>query len=150
MAISTTTIKTAIGAAGIAAAGLMTASPALADPTIANVGAVEQVSGIDYTVKDLRPSGNNDGIWYADVTAKAVTAGEVPNIGEFNARSADGTNYTAVLGTNPDGLPAGPIPAGAVRNGRIYFNVGAGQAPNSVVYTPGGNNANAVIWKVPG
>lgn len=143
---SAISIRTTVGAAGIAAAAILTASPAWANPVVVNVGTAEQVSGVDYTVNDLNPSGNNDGIWYADVTAKAVTAGEVPNIGEFNARAADGTNYTAILGTNPDGLPAGPIPAGAVRTGRIYFNVGGGPAPNSVVYTPGGNNNNAVTW----
>lgn len=146
-----TNVKTAIGAAGIAAAAVFAAAPALAAPAPKPFGAMEAIAGAhgdevaDYTVSNLRPSGNNDGVWVADVTVKAAKGTVTPIIGDFNARAANGQNYTAIEGQNPDGLTNQPLAPGAARSGKLYFQVN-GPDPDSVVYSTGGN-AEQAIWK---
>lgn len=150
---SSMTLKTAAGAAGIAAAGAVTAIPADASPSVAPMGTMEQVSGAngaevtDYTVNDLQPSGHHDGVWFADVTAKAAKGVTTPIIGDFNARAANGATYTAIEGANPDGLTNQPIPPGSTRTGKVYFQVNNGPAPDSVVYSAGRGDSNALIWR---
>lgn len=150
---SSMTLKTAAGAAGLAAAGAVTAVPADASPSVAPMGTMEQISGAngaevtDYTVNNLRPSGHHDGVWFADVTAKAAKGPVTPIIGDFNARAANGATYTAIEGANPGGLTNQPIPPGSARTGKVYFQVNNGTPPDSVVYNAGGNSNNALIWK---
>lgn len=130
---------------------MLAASPALADDTVKPFGSTEQVPGgngsevTDFTVSNLRPSGNNDGIWSANVTAKAATGTGSPMIKDVNARAADGTNYMSILGPNANGLPAGPIPQGMAPSGKIYFDVNGGPPPDSVVVDHGGGSDQ--IWK---
>ncbi|HZE15103.1 MAG TPA: DUF1942 domain-containing protein [Mycobacterium sp.] len=152
MTFSVVSIKTAAGAAGIAAAAILTAATASADPDVLPFGRMAQMSGAggsevtDYTVKNLQPSGRNDGVWYSDVTVTAARGVVTPIIGDFNARAADGTTYTTIEGANPDGLTNQPIPPGGAAHGRIFFQVNNGPAPDSVVYNTGGNR-DTVIWK---
>jgi hypothetical protein len=144
-------MKTAAAAAGIAAAGVLTATMANADPNPMPFGRTAAVGGAagaevaDYTVRDLQPSGNNDGVWFSDVTVTAGKGTVTPLIGDFNARATDGTTYSVIEGTNPGGLTNQPIAPGTSTSGKIYYQV-SGTNPDSVVYSVGGDNAQA-IWK---
>jgi Domain of unknown function (DUF1942) len=145
--------KAAAGAAGIVAAGLLTATTAFAAaPTFGRFGAMQQfvsASGqevTDYTVRDLLPSGHNDGVWYSDVTVKAAKGDVTPIVGDFNARAANGATYTSIEGANPYGLTNQSLPHGAQATGRIYFQVNNGMPPDSVVYSPGGA-INLLTWQ---
>jgi hypothetical protein len=151
---SAITIKTAAAAAGIAAATVLTtttATTAWAGPA-KPFGSMQEITGAsgaevtDYMVSDLQPSGNNDGVWSANVTVKSVKGTTTPVIGDFNARADDGTSYTTIEGTNPGGLTNQPIAPGNAATGKIYFQVNNGAAPNSVVYSTGGN-ADQLVWK---
>lgn len=143
--------KAALAGAGLAVAAVFTATSAAAAPP-KPFGTMEQSVGpygnevADITVKSLQPSGNNDGIWYSDVTIKSVKGHPPPHIGAFNAVAPDGTSYTAVLGGNPDGIPDADIPQGQSRSGRVYFGVKGGPAPNSVNYTPIADG-EVLLWK---
>ena len=69
--------KTTAVATGIVTAGVLAAAPALADPEALQFGQSAEIpspsGAIQYTVSNLQPSGHNDGIWYPDVTAQAVS-----------------------------------------------------------------------------
>lgn len=151
MTISKLSIKTAAGAAAIAAAATLTAVPALAKPDVVPFGGTAEMHGAGgaevtgYTVRDLQPSGNNDGVWFADVTVRADKGAVTPIVGDFNARAANGATYTSIEGSSPDGLTNQPITPGSVASGRIYFQVNSGSAPDSVVYSTG-TNGDQVIW----
>lgn len=152
--------KTATGAAGLVTAAIMTVAPAVADPNTdptpgANVvpfGQTATLSGgagseiTDYTVGPVQPSGRNDGVWFSDVSVKAEKGPVTPIIGDFNARAADGATYTVLEGTQPDGLSNQPVAPGGERHGRIYFQVGAGAPPDSVVYSQG-QGGTKLVWK---
>lgn len=137
-------------AAGLATAGLLVAAPASADPQVVGFGQTQEIQSpggaIDYTVTDLQPSGHNDGIWYSDVTARAVSGTPTPNIGDFNARAVNSSTFAVMKGNEIDGLPNAPIPAGSQTSGRLYFDVRNGTAPDSVVYRDAGGH-DKVVWK---
>jgi hypothetical protein len=145
-------LKTTAAAAGIAAAGVVMATPALADPQVVAFGQMAEIPGaagagaIDYTVSALQPSGHNDGVWYSEVTAKGVNGSPTPNIADFNARAANSSTYAVLKGNEPDGLPNQPLAPGTQINGRLYFDVKGGTAPDSVVYRDAGG-ADKVVWK---
>jgi hypothetical protein len=101
---------------------------------------------INYTVQNLQPSGHNDGIWYSDVTAKAVTGSPTPNIADFNARAVNSSTYAVMKGNEVDGLPNAPIVTGNQSSGRLYFDVKNGTAPDSVVYRDAAG-VDKVVWK---
>lgn len=143
-------VKTAIGAAGLAVAAVFAATPAAAQT--GKFGTMEELTAAggsevaDYSVSNLKPSGNNDGVWVADVTVKAAKGTVTPVIGDFNAQAGDGSKYTAIEGRNPDGLTNQPIAPGSSRSGKLYFGVNGGTQPDSVVYSTG-NNADQLVWK---
>ncbi|HEU0190722.1 MAG TPA: DUF1942 domain-containing protein [Mycobacterium sp.] len=145
-------MKTAATAAGIATAGILTATPALADQQVVSFGDSAEVSSkggtevVDYTVGKLQPSGHNDGIWYSDVTAKAVKGPATPVIADFNARAVNSSTYWVMKGNEIDGLPNAPIATGNETTGRLYFDVRSGTAPDSVVYRGSAGN-DEVVWK---
>lgn len=142
--------KTAVTTVGLATAGMLAVAPASADPTVVTFGQTQEIQSqggaIDYTVKNLQPSGHNDGIWYSDVTAKAVNGSPTPNIGDFNARAVNSSTYAVMKGNEVDGLPNGPIAQGSQTSGRLYFDVKNGTAPDSVVYRDAGGQ-DKVVWK---
>jgi hypothetical protein len=148
---SKTALKIAVAAAGIATAGI-TATPALADPQAVAFGQSAEIPGaagagaINYTVSDLQPSGHNDGVWYADVTATGVSGNPTPNIADFNARAANSSTYAVMKGNETDGLPNQPLAPGTQTTGRLYFDVKGGTAPDSVVYRDG-FGTDKVVWK---
>lgn len=143
-------IKTAAAAAGIVTAGFLTATPALADPQVVAFGQSAEIpspgGAINYTVQNLQPSGHNDGIWYSDVTAAAVSGSPTPNIADFNARAVNSSTYAVMKGNEVDGLPNQPIAAGSQSSGRLYFDVKGGTAPDSVVYRDAAG-VDKVVWK---
>ncbi|BBZ11257.1 DUF1942 domain-containing protein [Mycobacterium branderi] len=143
-------IKTATAAVGIAAAGILTATPALADPQVVGFGQSAEIpspgGAINYTVSNLQPSGHNDGIWYSDVTAAAVSGTPTPNIADFNARAVNSSTYAVMKGNEVDGLPNQPIASGSQSSGRLYFDVKGGTAPDSVVYRDAAG-IDKVVWK---
>lgn len=147
---SQVTKKTAAITAGLATAGLLAVAPAAADPEVVGFGQTQEIAGhggtIDYTVENLQPSGHNDGIWYSDVTAKAVSGSPTPNIADFNARAVNSSTFAVMKGNEVDGLPNGPIAAGSETSGRLYFHVRGGTAPDSVVYRDAGGT-DQIVWK---
>lgn len=150
MAFSHIASKTMAAAAGIVFAGILAATPAIADPTAVMFGQRAEIpspgGAIEYTVVNLQPSGHNDGIWYSDVTARAVSGAPTPNISDFNARAVNSSTYADMKGNEVDGLPNQPISAGSYVTGRVYFDVRNGTAPDSVVYRDAGGT-DKVVWK---
>jgi len=126
----------------------LTAATAFADPDALQFGQPTEVPGpggaISYTVSNLQPSGHNDGIWYSDVTARAVSGSPTPNISDFNARAVNSSTYADMKGNETDGLPNGPLATGTSATGRVYFDVRGGTAPDSVVYRDAGGTDKAV------
>lgn len=141
--------KSAITAVGLATAGMLAVAPAAADPEVVGFGQTEEIpspgGAIDYTVKNLQPSGHNDGIWYSEVTATAVSGSPTPNIADFNARAVNSSTFAVMKGNEVDGLPNGPIAAGSQTSGRLYFDVKNGTAPDSVVYRDA-SGVDKVVW----
>ena len=150
MTFSQIALKMTAAAAGIATAGILAATPAFADPETLQFGQTAEIpsagGAIDYTVSNLQPSGHNDGVWYADVTAQAVSGSPTPNIADFNARAVNSSTYADMKGNETDGLPNQPIAPGTQTTGRIYFDVRGGTAPDSVVYRDAGGT-DTVVWK---
>jgi Domain of unknown function (DUF1942) len=142
-------MKTMAAAAGIATAGILTATPALADPEVLALGQSAEIpspgGAINYTVSNLQPSGHNDGAWYSDVTARGVSGSPTPNIADFNARAVNSSTYAVMKGNEVDGLPNQPLAPGTQTNGRLYFDVRSGTAPDSVVYRDAGGT-DKVVW----
>lgn len=141
-----------MAAVSIATAGILTAAPALADPQSVAFGQPAEIAGtagvgtISYTVSNLQPSGNNDGAWYSEVTARGVSGSPTPNIADFNARAANSSTYAVMKGNQPDGLPNQPLMPGTEVTGKLYFDVKNGPAPDSVVYRDAGGT-DKVVWK---
>lgn len=150
MSISAIATKTVAVVAGAATAGILAATPAVAAPQTLPFGQSAEITDngvvIDYTVAKLQPSGHNDGIWYSEVTAKSVQGTVTPVIANFNARAGDSETYWVMKGNETDGLPNGPIAQGNQANGRLYFDVRDGTAPDSVVYRDAAGVEKA-IWK---
>jgi hypothetical protein len=146
---TSTTVQTAIGAAGIATAGVFTAATAVAaPPTIQGFGTSEQlVDGplvTAYTVSNLQPSNATvpgytpqGHLYEANITAQANSGTVTPLVSDFNARAANGQQYR-VVDTAPlaNGLSPAPITQGNQASGTIYFDV-TGAQPNQVVYNDG-------------
>lgn len=149
MAFSQIALKMTAAATGVVTAGILAATPALADPQALQFGQTAEIpspgGAIEYTVSSLQPSGHNDGIWYSDVTAQAVSGFPTPNISDFNARAVNSSTYADMKGNETDGLPNQPIAPGSQSTGRIYFDVRGGTAPNSVVYRDAGGT-DKVVW----
>lgn len=151
-----TAMKTALGAAGIASVTIITAATAAAvNPTEQGLGTTEQlVDGplvTAYTVSNLEPSNltipgrtPTGQFWQADVTVVANSGTVTPLVSDFNARSADGSNYRVIeLAPTPNGLSPAPLVQGAQSTGKIYFDV-TGPQPDSVVYNDGVEDV--LIW----
>ncbi|MCV7409035.1 hypothetical protein AWC05_06450 [Mycobacterium florentinum] len=153
MTFTTTTLKAALGAAGLAGASIFTA--ATADANVQALGATEQaVDGplvTEYTVSNLRPSDATipgfhpaGRLYQVDVTAKSDAGTVQPQISRFAARAFNGTVYPPVnIGPVPNGLDPSPIDPGRQTSGELYFDV-TGQRPIGVVYTDGDDDF--LVW----
>ena len=119
--------------------------PASAAGNVQVVGIEESLMGPDgtevaYTVTKIVPSGDpvtypvGGQLYEATVMARALRGTAVPVVPFFNARSASGANYPALVQVSS--LSGAPIFEGATAKGKVYFDV-VGDAPNSVVYDNG-------------
>jgi hypothetical protein len=159
---TTSTIKTAIGAAGIAAAGVVAAATAsAAPPNIQGFGTSEPlIEGplvTNYTVSNLQPSNvaipgytPKGTLYQADVTARSDGGLVTPMVNDFIARGPNGQNYRVIdkVGA-PGSLNPAPIPQGSESTGTLYFDV-TGAPPNGVVYNDGMQDILMWTSNVPG
>jgi hypothetical protein len=166
--ITSTAMKSVIGAAGIAAVGVFTATTAAASPIIQGLGTSETlVDGpliTAYTVSNLQPANvtipgyaPKGQLWQADVNAQANSGTVTPVVSDFNARTSNNQTYRMIdTSPAPDGLSPAPINQGGQANGKVYFDV-TGAPPTNVVYNDGvqdvlvwtTNAPNAVPGQVP-
>ena len=156
MKFTTTTAKTAIGAAGIAAASIVAAATAAAaPPNIQGFGTSEPlIEGplvTNYTVSNLEPSNvaipgytPKGTLYQADVTARSDGGLVTPQVNDFIARGPNGQNYRVIDKAQvPNGLNPAPIPQGSESTGTLYVDV-TGAPPNGVVYNDG--LQDILIW----
>ncbi|HZC90664.1 MAG TPA: MPT63 family protein [Mycobacterium sp.] len=150
MKLSSTTVKTVIGATGIAAASVFAAATAVAaPPTMGGFGASEQlVDGpliTNYTVSNLEPSNvtipgymPKGQLYQANIAVQANSGTITPLVSDFNARAGNGGQQYRVIDTVPlpNGLSPAPILQGSQSTGTLYFDV-TGAQPNQVVYNDG-------------
>jgi hypothetical protein len=144
----TTTMKTAIGAAGIAAVSLATAGSASAAPNIQGFGTSEPlIDGpmvTNYTVSNLQPSNISipgftpkGTLYQADVTVRSDGGMVTPQVRDFSARGPNGQTYKLIDNVQvPNGLNPAPIAQGSESTGTLYFDA-TGAPPNGVVYNDG-------------
>jgi Domain of unknown function (DUF1942) len=154
-----TSVKTALGAAGIAAVGVFTAASASASPIIQGLGTSETL--IDgplvsaYTVSNLQPANvmipgytPTGQLWQADVNVRANSGMVTPVVSNFNARTADNQTYRVITTSpTPDSLSPAPISQGGQASGKIYFDV-TGAPPTNVVYNDG--IQDVLVWTTNG
>jgi len=160
---TTTTVKTAVGAAGIAAVSLFAAGVASAapPPNIQGFGTSEQlIDGpmvTSYTVSNLQPSSMaipgytpKGTLYQADIVARSDGGLVTPQVRDFSARGPNGQSYKLIDKVEvPNGLNPAPIAQGSESRGTLYFDV-TGAPPNGVVYNDG--LQDILIWtsNVPG
>lgn len=153
MKFTSTTVKTAVGAAGIAAAGVLTAATAAAaPPTIQGFGTSEQL--IDgpmttaYTVSNLHPSNvvipgytPQGHLYQADVTAQANSGTVTPVVSDFSARASNGPAANV-----PPGAP--PVGNGTAANGATYHVIDTVPVPNGLSPAPitQGNQSTGTLY----
>jgi hypothetical protein len=145
---TTTTMKTAIGAAGIAAVSLAAAGTASAAPNIQGFGASEPlIDGpmvTNYTVSNLQPSNiaipgvtPKGTLYQADIVARSDGGTVTPQVRDFSARGPNGQTYKLIDSVEvPNGLNPAPIAQGSESKGTLYFDA-TGAPPNGVVYNDG-------------
>ena len=145
---ATTTMKTAIGAAGIAAVSLAAAGTASAAPNIQGFGASEPlIDGpmvTNYTVSNLQPSTISipgftpkGTLYQADVTVRSDGGIVTPQVRDFSARGPNGQTYKLIDSVQvPNGLNPAPIAQGSESKGTLYFDA-TGAPPNGVAYNDG-------------
>ncbi|MBJ7384648.1 MAG: DUF1942 domain-containing protein [Mycolicibacterium sp.] len=119
--------------------------PASAAGNVQTVGIEESLmdpngTEVAYTVTKIVPSGDpvayplGGQLYEATVMARALRGVVNPVVPFFNARSAGGANYPALVQVSS--LSGGPLFEGNTTKGKVYFDV-VGDAPNSVVYDNG-------------
>jgi len=158
----TSTIKTAVGAAGIAAAGVLAAATAsAAPPNIQGFGTSEPlIDGAlvtNYTVSNLQPSSvaipgytPKGTLYQADVIVRSDGGLVTPMVNDFIARGPNGQNYRVIDKVQaPGSLNPAPIPQGSESTGTLYFDV-TGAPPNGVVYNDGMQDILMWTSNVPG
>lgn len=156
MKFTKTTVKTAIGAAGIAAvSGFVAATVSAAPPNIQGFGTSQSlIDGpmvTSYTVSNLQPSSRaipgytpKGTLYQADITAKSDGGVVTPLVRDFSARGPNGQMYKLIDNVEvPNGLNPAPIPQGSESTGALYFDV-TGAPPNGVVYNDG--LQDILIW----
>jgi hypothetical protein len=153
---TSSTVKTAVGAASLAGASVLAAATASAvSPTIQGFGTSESlVSGpmvTVYTVSNLQPSDLSipgytpkGTLYQADITARSDGGVVTPMIKDFSARGPNGQKYDLIDNAQvPGGLNPAPIPFGSQSSGTLYFDA-TGAPPNGVVYNDG--LQDILIW----
>jgi Domain of unknown function (DUF1942) len=145
---TTTTMRTAIGAAGIAAVSLAAAGSASAAPNIQGFGTAEPlIDGpmvTNYTVSNLQPSTiaipgftPKGTLYQADVTVRSDGGIVTPQVRDFSARGPNGQTYKLIDSVEvPNGLNPAPIAQGSESKGTLYFDA-TGAPPNGIAYNDG-------------
>lgn len=126
----------------------------------AMLGATLEVSSRDgnaaYTVSDLKvaaPLSSQYGVpvkgtlYSIDVSIQGESGAVRTNPLDFSARTADGTNLQAALGTVSDQLVVGDVPAGQTLRGLVAFDVPAGTSIAQIVLG-GARGHQAAAWSV--
>ena len=163
MKFTTTTVQTAIGAAGIAALGVFAPATASAvPPNMQEFGTSESlVDGpmvTAYTVSNLQPSTMaipgytpKGRLYQADITAASDGGTVTPVVRDFSARGPNGQTYKAIDQVEvPNGLNPAPIPQGSESRGTAYFDV-TGPPPMCVLYRDDELQQNLIwTWNVRG
>jgi hypothetical protein len=159
---TTSTVKTAIGAAGIAAVSVFAAATAsAAGPNIQGFGTSESL--IDgpmvtaYTVSNLQPSTivipgftPKGTLYQADIVARSDGGTVTPMVRNFTARGPNGQTYKLIDKVEvPNGLNPAPIPQGSESRGTLYFDA-TGAPPNGVAYNDGLQDILMWTSNVPG
>ncbi len=153
MKFTSTTAKTAMGAAGIAAAGIFAAAAAsAAPPTIQGFGTSEQlVDGpmvTAYTVSNLQPANvtipgytPKGQLYQANITAQSNSGTVTPVISDFSARADNGSAANVPAGTPPVGN-------GTAANGATYHVIDTAPVPNGLSPAPitQGNQASGTLY----
>src|SRR6202046_1572809 len=158
---TTTTMKTAIGAAGIAGVSLAAAGTASAAPNIQGFGASEPlIDGpmvTNYTVSNLQPSNISipgftpkGTLYQADVTVRLDGGMVTPQVRDFSARGSNGPTYKLIDNVQvPNGSTPAPIAQDSESTGTLYFDA-TGAPPNGVVYNDGLQDILMWTSNVPG
>src|SRR6201996_6328435 len=159
---TTSTVKTAIGAAGITAASVVAAAAAsAAPPNIQGFGTSEPlIDGplvTNYTVSNLQPSNvaipgytPKGTLYQADITVRSDAGLVTPMVNDFIARGPNGQNYRVIDKVQaPGSLNPAPIPQGSESTGTLYFDA-TGAPPNGVVYNDGMQDILMWTSNVPG
>jgi hypothetical protein len=150
---TSTTIKTAIGVAGIATAGIFTAATAAAaPPTIQGFGTSEQLMDgpmtTAYTVSNLQPANvtipgytPKGQLYQANITAQSNAGTVTPLISDFSARANNGPAANV-----PAGAP--PVGNGTAGNGATYRVIDTAQGPNAINPAPitQGNQSSGTVY----
>jgi hypothetical protein len=150
---TSTTIKTAIGVAGIATAGIFTAATAAAaPPTIQGLGTSEQLMDgpmtTAYTVSNLQPANvtipgytPKGQLYQANITAQSNAGTVTPLISDFSARANNGPAANV-----PAGAP--PVGNGTAGNGATYRVIDTAQGPNAINPAPitQGNQSSGTVY----
>jgi hypothetical protein len=154
----TAMIKTAVAIVGMAMIALATAPIATsAYPVNGKLGSeltmtdsVGQVQ-LGWTVSNLKSSADTitaypvaGQLWEATATVRAISGPVTPAISQFNARSADGTDYRVLWqAATTNTISGATIPQGAQSTGKIYFDV-TGPQPISVAMNNG--MEDLMVW----
>jgi hypothetical protein len=103
-----------------------------------------------WTIKNLKPSTDTISypvigtLWEAEATDTAVQGSVQPIVPNLNARASNGRSYRVLFGVaTPQGLNPTALAQGQQATGKVYFDV-TGDAPNSVVYSAGGQDL--AVW----
>lgn len=156
----TRSIMAAVVSVGIAAAGVVApvATAAPTDPTTDTFGGwnrliddggavitVWQVSGLKPSTDTIPGYPLAGKLWEATAAVRAAKGTVTPIIPDFNARSANGTNYPVLWqAATPAGISGATLQQGGKSTGKLYFDV-TGPAPTQVVYNNGA--ADLLVWK---
>lgn len=154
------TMKTVMAAAavGLALALAPVAAATPTDPTTDTFGGWNRLIDNDgavitvWQVSGLKPSTDTipgyplaGKLWEANAAVRAAKGSVTPIIPDFNARSANGTNYPVLWqAATPAGISGATLPQGGKSTGKLYFDV-TGSAPTQVVYNNGA--ADLLVWK---
>lgn len=131
------TMKTVMAAAavGLALALAPVAAATPTDPTTDTFGGWNRLIDNDGTVitvwqvSGLKPSTDTipgyplaGKLWEANAAVRAAKGSVTPIIPDFNARSANGTNYPVLWqAATPAGISGATLPQGGKSTGKLYF-----------------------------
>jgi hypothetical protein len=153
----TTMLKTTVAIVGMTTIAAAPIAAAAAYPVTGKLGSeltmTDSVGQVvfGWKVSDLKSSTDSvpdypvaGQLWEATATVDAISGPVTPAISQFNARTADGTEYRVLWQVaGPNCISGGTIPQGEQSSGKIYFDV-TGASPTSVTMNNG--MEDLMIW----